>query len=344
MNSKNKIKLCGWLITCSIVSLAGTNQASAGKYAAEFLKIGVGARPLAMGGAFVALADDGTAFYWNPAGLSNVQRIELNFEHAPMFGGIAQYNAASLGLRIARNTALGVSWIRLGVDDIPIYSEFEYTWADRVQDPAKRSTGEPEGYFNDSENAFMVTFARKIEFEMQLGGGIAPVWVPAEISFGMSYKYIEQRLSTSQCSGQGLDAGVLLRIMSNKMVNGQPVRSLGFGINFQDFSKTTLKWDTISKAKDSATLTWKSGVAFTQWISPLQTDFTIVLDKDNGAAEGLYIGGEMAIKRKVALRIGSHDKDFTVGAGLKLGNFCIDYAFIGYQLKSTHRISGSIKF
>ena len=40
----------------------------------------------------------------------------------------------------------------------------------------------------------------------------------------------------------------------------------------------------------------------------------------------------------------ANGKDFTVGAGLKLGNFCIDYAFIGYQLKSTHRISGSIKF
>jgi len=344
MNYRNKLFRCGWLLIFCMIGMLYTTPATAGKYAAEFLKIGVGARPLAMGGAFVALADDGTAFYWNPAGLGNVKHIEINFEHVPMFGGIAQYNAASLALRIANNTALGVSWIRLGVDDIPIYPEFQNTWGDRITNPAERSTGEPEGYFNDSENAFLVTFARKIDFEMQLGGGIVPIWVPAELSFGVSYKYIEQSLSTFHCSGQGLDAGILFRMMSNRKVQGKPARSLGIGVNFQDFSNTTLKWDTISKTKDTAELTWKAGIAFSQWITPLQTDLTLLFDKDNGATKAFYAGGELAIKRRVALRLGSHDGDLTVGVGLRIGNFRVDYACIGYQLKSTHRISATIQF
>ena len=45
-------------------------SARADKYAGEFLKLGVGARALGMGGAFVGLADDASAGYWNPAGLA----------------------------------------------------------------------------------------------------------------------------------------------------------------------------------------------------------------------------------------------------------------------------------
>ncbi|MCH8285826.1 hypothetical protein IIB79_04770, partial [candidate division KSB1 bacterium] len=44
-----------------------TSGQSIAKYAGEFLSIGVGARAQALGGAFAAIADDGTAFYWNPA-------------------------------------------------------------------------------------------------------------------------------------------------------------------------------------------------------------------------------------------------------------------------------------
>ena len=43
-----------------------------GKYAGEFMAIGVGGRPLGMGGAFTGIANDVTSGYYNPAGLANV--------------------------------------------------------------------------------------------------------------------------------------------------------------------------------------------------------------------------------------------------------------------------------
>ena len=45
------------------------------KYSNEFLNIGAGARGLAMGGAQVASVKDGTAGYWNPAGLADVKNV-----------------------------------------------------------------------------------------------------------------------------------------------------------------------------------------------------------------------------------------------------------------------------
>src|SRR6266850_6391202 len=62
--------------------------ALATRYAGEFLRIGVGARALGMGSAFVGLADDGTSAYWNPAGLATLRSREATAMHAEQFGSI----------------------------------------------------------------------------------------------------------------------------------------------------------------------------------------------------------------------------------------------------------------
>lgn len=61
---------------------------------ASFLTIGAGARALAMGGAFTALADDSNAVYWNPAGLASVERREVSASHAELADGVRHDFAA----------------------------------------------------------------------------------------------------------------------------------------------------------------------------------------------------------------------------------------------------------
>jgi len=56
------------------------------KYAGEFLRIPVGARALGMGGAFIAIADDGSSFYYNPAGVAISGSGHLNYVFEPCFG------------------------------------------------------------------------------------------------------------------------------------------------------------------------------------------------------------------------------------------------------------------
>src|SRR5881394_3914276 len=69
------------------------------KYSNEFLNIGAGARGLAMGSAQVASVDDGTAGYWNPAGLTGIKdNPQANIMHAEYFAGIGKYDFASLAL------------------------------------------------------------------------------------------------------------------------------------------------------------------------------------------------------------------------------------------------------
>jgi hypothetical protein len=90
------------------------------KYSNEFLNIGVGARGLAMGSAQVASVNDGTAGYWNPAGLASVKTTNVNAMHAEYFSGIGKYDylSAAFPLNGSKRT-LGITALRFGVDDIP---------------------------------------------------------------------------------------------------------------------------------------------------------------------------------------------------------------------------------
>ena len=97
-----------------------TPSTVAPKYVNEFLNIGVGARALGMSLSQVASVSDGTAGYWNPAGLVGVQSdLEVSAMHAEYFAGIAKYDYASIARPIDSVSAAAISFIRFGVDDIP---------------------------------------------------------------------------------------------------------------------------------------------------------------------------------------------------------------------------------
>src|SRR5215831_19787050 len=72
------------------------------KYSNEFLNIGAGARGLAMGSAQVASVEDGTAGYWNPAGLVGVKdHPNLNLMHSEYFAGIGKYDYGSVAVPLS---------------------------------------------------------------------------------------------------------------------------------------------------------------------------------------------------------------------------------------------------
>lgn len=168
------------------------SQAQFRKYSNEFLNIGAGARGLAMGGAQVASAKDETAGYWNPAGLSGIKdHPSIGIMHADYFGGIAKYDYLAGALPIQDNKrALGISILRFAVDDIP----------------NTLFLVEPDGSinynniqtFSSADYAFLLSFSQKIkETETQL------------ISFGINAKVIYRKVGKFATAwGFGLDAGL----------------------------------------------------------------------------------------------------------------------------------------
>ena len=87
----------------------------AGQAYARYEDVGLGSRPLGMGGAFVALADDANGIYWNPAGLVQMKRQEALFMHG-LYGGISAINFDYLAYVYPMPySAVGVGWSTVGV-------------------------------------------------------------------------------------------------------------------------------------------------------------------------------------------------------------------------------------
>src|SRR3954468_2612640 len=107
-------------LTLALLTIINTASAQFRKYSNEFLNIGAGARGLAMGSAQVASVNDGTAGYWNPAGLTGVKDYaNANLMHAEYFAGIGKYDFINLAIPVAGNKrTIGITGLRFAVDQI----------------------------------------------------------------------------------------------------------------------------------------------------------------------------------------------------------------------------------
>jgi hypothetical protein len=122
MNLRHKALLL--LVTLIRAVLPAHAQLSAPKYSNEFLQIGVGARAQGMSLSQVAMVDDVTSGYWNPAGLTGIESdMQLAGMHSEYFAGIAKYDYAAIAKRLDSSSVAAISFVRFGVDDIPNTTE-----------------------------------------------------------------------------------------------------------------------------------------------------------------------------------------------------------------------------
>ncbi len=184
-------------IAFALVALFLTNAASAQfrKYSNEFLNIGAGARGLAMGSAQVASVQDGTAGYWNPAGLTGVRNFaNANVMHAEYFQGIGKYDYVSLAIPVANNKrTIGITGLRFAVDDImnTLY----------LVEPDGSINYNNIQAFSSADYGFLFSFAQKLkETETK------------SVSFGMNAKVIHRSVGRfAKAWGFGLDAGIQIK-------------------------------------------------------------------------------------------------------------------------------------
>ena len=127
------------------------------KYSNEFLNIGVDAAAFGMSKAVVATSDDVNSIYWNPAGLTAVKNYEGAIMHAEYFAGIAKYDYISFAMPIDDKSAVGISLIRFGVDDILNTTE--------LIDNEGNIDYNRISLFSAADYAFNVAYARELNIE-----------------------------------------------------------------------------------------------------------------------------------------------------------------------------------
>jgi hypothetical protein len=303
------------------------NFSLAAKYAGEFLNLGAGGKALGMGGAYVAYCDDGTAGYWNPAGLSQIREKRVFFMHSETFGSLLNYDFLSYSLPFAfkrENTVLGFSLLRLGGGGIKLTS---------VPDTSEPISQTNRAYVvkeaEHADYAFLFSLAQKTK---------------SKFSYGFSAKIIYRHLAQNSAFGMGADLGVLYQLFPY----------LTLGATLWDASTTFLAYDTGNKESIYPTL--KSGIKLQKKFR----DFYLVYCLDGDIrAEGrkfsaqywlgnfsldMHYGMEVSYQEKIAGRLGWDQGNFTAGTGVSIKRFGIDVAFLNHsELKDSYRISLQIK-
>ena len=313
------------------------SQTVLSKYAGEFMAIGIGGRPLGMGGAFVGIANDVTAGYYNPAGLANINYPQISLMHSEQFGNLVNYDYAAVGIPFGADLSFGLSIMRLGVDGIP----------DTRNALIDGQTGE---LINDINNIYArLDYSRITEFSNQDWAVYLTFSKRQSDKFywGANVKIIKRDIAEFSATGVGFDVGAYY----------MPIENLSVGANMQDATTTLIAWDTGRNELVSPTLKLGGAYMITGflggYIMPV-LDFDVRFENRQFASNfnlgpvsfDMHAGVEVNIENLVYIRGGYNDvKQFTVGAGVKLPKLNIDYSFARFseseidRLPDSHRIS-----
>jgi hypothetical protein len=319
-----------------LLSVTIQSQTVFSKYAGEFLSIGVGGRALGMGGSFVAVANDVTSGYYNPAGLANLNYPQISLMHDERFGNLVNYNYAAVAFPFGKSWSFGLSIMRLGVDKIYDTREalVDKNTGKVIYDitlPSARLDPSLVKEVSNQDWAFYFTGAKRHSDKFYYGANV---------------KIIKRDIAEASAFGIGFDLGALY----------MPSENLFLGANLQDATTTFVSWST--GLNELITPTLKLGAAYS--ISFFGGTILPALDLDvrfenrrfasqfniGPVSFDPHFGFEYNFRNLFAIRGGYNDiKQFTVGAGVKLPKLNIDYSFARFamseedRLPDTHRIS-----
>ncbi len=175
----------------------GSTITRVGTTAAQFLKLGVGARAIAMGGAFVAESSDLSALYWNPAGLARQPGSHVQLNKTEYLAEV-NYNMAAFGTGLGAAGSMGLSILLLDSGNMPVRTEME-----------PEGTGEQ---FKVQDFALQVTYARNLTGLFSIGGSV---------------KFIQERIWHSTASSVAFDIGTLFTTPFRSLRLGASMSNLG---------------------------------------------------------------------------------------------------------------------
>ena len=311
-------------------------------YTGDFLTVGVGARSMGLGGAYVGISNDVTATYWNPAGLGLIKGVQICLMHGARSSGLGSYNYVGIAHRFQEHFSVGASWIRYGVDGIPLYDALDINIQpqDRKNVARFRPSFEPKGHLSDSENAYIISMSTQYTIRQSWWDNMGTMGEPPTFFFGINIKRLRHSLLGSAADGIGFDVGFLARITDSKAIVGhEGLGELSVGLTLVDIAETTIKWNTESQREEIIPTNVRYGFAYSNDIPSIKGSIVFSYEYDRRYKGQNNVGLEYQFEKLVAFRLGLRDGDFAAGAGFKIDRYNIDYAFLNYDLASTHRVS-----
>jgi hypothetical protein len=321
----------------------GRDVSKTGTTAAPFLEIPVGARAMAMGGAFAGTANDASCLFWNVSGLARLPRSEAMFTHMDWLADL-KFDYAALTVPMGDFGSLGVSFTSLSMPDMAV------TTIDYPQ-----GNGE---VFSAGSFAVAVHYARNLS---------------ERFSIGFTGKFIQERIWNERATGFAIDAGTLF---TADVLGGLRIGASisNFGTNMQLSGRDTRTFIRVDPTKTGSNSQIPTSLELDTWRLPLNFQFglaadiiatddhllTVAVDAlhpgDN--YESVNVGGEYGFLKTFFLRggyqaLGLADSEggLCLGAGVQADLFGsgmqarFDYAYSDYgRLKSVNVFAVALIF
>jgi hypothetical protein len=338
------MRLYKYVIIIAIASI-GTGL-FAGRYAGDFMMIGAGVRPLGMGGAYSAIANDGNAIYWNSSGIAQIRDPEITIMHAFLYKGIAAYDNVSYCQPLPNEVTIGLNLTRLTIDDIPSFDEkylIGHNVDERINNSDFHLPGIPDGSFKSTDDLYQFAFSKHLRYNLNMG------WlffaIPVDLYMGANIKYIKRQIRDKIGTGTGFDLSYLIKTDMSSLFDIEGLGKISFATNFQDVAGTEITWgETDNFHKDEILFNSKVGVAIEQPITTLKSKVVVAYDVDYVYKKTRHFGLDWEYDSKANLRFGYYDKNFSVGASVKVYGINIDYAAITNPLGLTNRMGLRFSF
>ena len=318
----------GWAQSAKNVTNVGTT-------AAPFLEIGVGARAIGMGGAFVATANDVSAMYWNPAGIAGLNQIQAIFVHTDWLVDIS-YDYAGMVFPLMSFGVVGVNLTALNMGEMKV-----------------RTIDRPEGtgeYFDASDMAIGLAYGIKIT---------------NRFAIGFNFKFIQQTIWKEHARGFAVDIGTLyqtpwkglrigaaltnfgtdMKMSGNDLLVYHDIDPYQMGNNDHIFAElTTDSWPL--------PLNFQLGLAYDalqleKHLLTLEVDAMHPIDN----SESLNLGLEYGFAGRYFLRAGyrnlflrNGEEGLTLGAGVNLAMFGGIHAGFHYAYADFGRLQNTQRF
>ncbi|MDZ7373688.1 MAG: PorV/PorQ family protein [candidate division KSB1 bacterium] len=330
----------GWGLVLLLVPRAfGVNKVAT--TAAQFLKIGVGARAVGMGGAFVAVANDATALYWNPGGIARLPRNELVVLHTSWLADVS-YDFAGLTLNLGNFGTVGASLAALNMGEMEVRTE---------QKP--EGTGE---LFDAGDFVAALSWGRSLT---------------DRFSIGFNFKYIHQSIWRMSASGFAFDIGTLFTTQFHDMRIGMSISN--FGTEMQMRGQNARRYYDINPEAYGSNDRIPVYLETERWPLPLLFRVGIAMDLVRGSShrltaavdavhpndnvEHVNLGAEYTWLDMVSLRVGFNsvfdaqsEQGLTAGGGIRYplsgqAGLRVDYAYADFgRFSGVHRFSLALEF
>lgn len=300
------------ILAILMLSTSGMTEEGKGGYAGSFFQVPVGARPTAMGGAYIGVSNDGAGFLFNPAGLSGMTR--------PLFATSYRFlqldrklGYATALFPVRGNSVLGGSWLYSGSGSV----------ATRDRD------GELIGTEIEQQNhQFSIVFAKRFE---------------RYLSLGVKLNYLHSNFASMSAYSIGFDMGAMLHV--DQLIDrekrdmmkvqdiqiGLAIRQLGMKYRW-DTEKlpTELGGDVYAYEQDDEV---PPDIGLGASARFFKKKFLLAADATKNLEQNItpHVGGEFNITPMFAVRAGYGSSRATGGLGylFKIGDnsLAIDYAF-----------------